>query len=89
MPGDESARHDVVREEQRVLESDRLEDELVDCLLVRLARDLLDDPAGEGERRVVVRDDVSRRRDLRQLGHVLDVAGKGVVPFAGIGEVVT
>src|SRR5579875_2528405 len=80
----EAAGHDVVGEEPRVAQAERFEDQLLHGLLVRLARDLLDEPAGEGERRVVVADRGPEGRDQLDGGHPLDVAGEGVVAVAGV-----
>ena len=51
----EAPRHDLVGEEEAVVEPERLEEQLPDRLLVGLAGDLLDDPAGDRQRGVVVR----------------------------------
>ena len=60
--------------------------QLLDRLLVGLAGDLLDDPAGDRQRGVVVRHRRAERRDLFDAGHQLDVAGERVVAVAGVVE---
>ena len=82
----EAPGHDLVGEEVAVVETERLEDELADRLLERLAGDLLDDPAGDRQRGVVVRHGRAERRDLLDVGHQLDVPGQGVVAVAGVVE---
>ena len=84
--GGEAPRHDVIGEEEAVVEPERLEDQLLDRLLVGLPGDLLDDPTGDRERGVVVRDRRTERRDLLDRGHHLDVSFEGVVAVAGAVE---
>ena len=86
MPDGEAARHDVVREEEGLVQADRVEDEVLDRALIRRSGDLLDDPAGKAERSVVVRDDESRRRQLLEDGHALDEARERVIAVAGVLE---
>jgi hypothetical protein len=82
--GREAARHDLVEEEVAVLEPERLEQQLLDRPLVGPARHLLDDPAGERQRRVVVGHRGPRRELLLDAGHPLDVLREGVVPVTGV-----
>ena len=86
MPDDEAARHDVVREEEGLVQADRVEDEVLDRALVRRSGHLLDDPAGKAERGVVVRDDESRWCQLLEDGHALDEARQRVIAVAGVLE---
>ena len=80
--GDPSSQQ-LPREEQRVPELERLEQQLAKRRLVGGTRHLLDQPAGDAEGGVVVRNGLARPRQLAEPGHRLDVSGKRVVSVAG------
>ena len=88
MTDGEAPRHHVVGEEERLLEAERLEHELLHRLLVRLAGDHLDHAAGEIEAGVVVRPHLAERRQLRQRRQRLAHARERVVAGAEVVEVV-
>ena len=82
--GGEAPGHDLVREEERVLQAERLEQQLSHRPLVGLAGYLLDDPSGDRQRSVVVGHDRAERRDLFDVGHTLHVPRQRVVAVAGV-----
>jgi hypothetical protein len=69
----------LISEEPRATELQRIEQQIPHRLLVRLTGDDFDHAAGDIERSVVVGEPRSRWRRLRQLAHAGDVASQGVV----------
>jgi len=80
---------DIVGEERGVAHPERDEQQLGHRGLVAAAGDDLDDPAGDRERDVVIREVAPGRDELAERRHRRDPAGERVVPRAGVLEVLT
>jgi hypothetical protein len=86
MAGGEPPRHHLSREEQGVLQAERLNEERANRLFIRHLCQSLDQASCDPEGGVVVGDGLTRLRQLAQLGHRLDVPLKRVVPLARVLE---
>lgn len=88
MPDGEPVRQHVVGEEERPLEAERLEHELLHGLLIGRVGEDLDQASGEVEACVVVRPHLAERRELRQRRHRCAEPRERIVAGAEVGEVV-